>query len=105
MDVRDQILELAGERYRLQVCKAKDEKRCKEIDAQMIELMLGEGEEKIQFDDYNATIVSASNSNISREALILAGVDGKIVDACTKKTPYSFMKITERKHGAQGDVE
>jgi len=105
MDVREQIDGLVAERYRLQRCKKSDEEIIKKLDEQIIDLMLGEGEEKMKFDDYSATVVPSHNSHIDRAALILAGVAGETVDACTKKTPYTYVNVRKRKAKGEGSEE
>lgn len=49
-------------------------------------------------DGCKVTLVSSSNSTISKEKLLEAGVLASIIRDCTNTVNYQFVKVTEAKH-------
>lgn len=98
MEPRERLADLYDERYRLQRIKSETESRLKTVDGEIMELMLGAlGEEKFATDRYKGSIVTSHNSVIARDLLVLEGVSGEVIDRCTKRTPYSYVKVSENK--------
>lgn len=63
-----------------------------------IELALAERDlRSVIVDKYQVTIAEGSNSNLSKELLLEAGVDADTLEACTVSKKYTYILVTEVK--------
>lgn len=53
--------------------------------------------DKFETEEYLSTQVQSANSHISREELARLGVKPTIIEKATKRTPYSYVKVTRKK--------
>lgn len=95
--IRAEIAGKLSHRFHEQRMKANADANCKRLDEELTILILSLGEETIETENFKGTVVSSSNAYIGRDALILAGVGVDIVNQCTKRTSYTYVKVTERK--------
>lgn len=80
---------------RLDQLKARKDKLQAEILAQVRAKAGDKG--TIDTGDFTAQDVHAENSHISRQALAELGVKPTIIEKATKRTPYTYVKVTRKR--------
>lgn len=56
----------------------------------------------LESDDWKVTKVDSESSSISKELLLSLGVKPTIIARATKRTPYSYPRVTLKKSGTHG---
>jgi hypothetical protein len=88
---------LVGELRAANEVKKQAEAESKRLNGEL-QLMWADVEAKTVTDEgCKVTLVQSSNSHISKEALLQAGVLATVIRDCTKVVNYSFVKVTEAK--------
>lgn len=89
--------QLVGELRAANEVKKQADEESKRLN-QELQSMWADVEAKTVLEDgCKVTLVSSSNSHVSKELLLGAGVAATVIRDCTKVVNYSFVKITEAK--------
>lgn len=81
------------------------EEEAKALKAVGAEIMLRNKIKSVACDGYRTTQTSGASTTISREELLKRGVKAKDIDAATRKTPWTSLKITKLGDGGGGEEE
>jgi|SRR5271166_142731 len=77
--------------------KKQAEEESKRLNKLLQEMWADVGAKTVVNDSYRVTLVSSSNSSISKEKLFEAGVSLAIIEKATKTTSFSYVKVSENK--------
>lgn len=90
--VRPSTLKLLKRCLDLHAQKAQIEKEIKELDAEVLPLIIRAGG-TVETDDWKALKVDSTSTHISKELLLTAGVKPSVIAKCTISTPYSYPRF------------
>jgi hypothetical protein len=91
--------DLVGELQASNEVKKQAEAESKRLNGLLQEMWADVPAKTVMNDGAKITLVSSSNSHISKDALLLAGVPATVIRDCTKVTPYQYVLVTEPKGG------
>jgi hypothetical protein len=77
--------------------KKQAEEESKRLNKELQLLWTDVAEKTVVEDGCKVTLVSSSNSTISKELLVQAGVLASVIRDCTKVVEYQFVKVTPTK--------
>lgn len=100
--ISPRVEQLVQSRLHLRATIIGAEKTLKDVDAKLLTEANRAGG-TLESDDWKVTKVNSESSSISKELLLSWGVKPTIIARATKRTPYSYPRVTLKKSARMND--
>lgn len=93
---RLQLQNLITERYQGGIYEKEAKARNKHLSEQIKKIMGENDIGKLDYDDYRVNFFGSGRPYIDKNALLAAGVTPQVIEACTKRSSFSVVRVTLR---------